>query len=77
MPLTDLANRRAKPVDEPQKLSDAGGPYLFYVTVLAQVAGHTTPGPLAGSRSLCMTRLVASGHRDTATSVFRNEKKVR
>ncbi|WP_277381663.1 Arm DNA-binding domain-containing protein [Stenotrophomonas maltophilia] len=32
MPLTDLAIRRAKPADKPQKLSDAGGLYL-YVTV--------------------------------------------
>lgn len=32
MPLTDLAIRRAKPAAKPQKLSDAGGLYL-YVTV--------------------------------------------
>ncbi|WP_329851086.1 Arm DNA-binding domain-containing protein [Stenotrophomonas pavanii] len=32
MPLADLAIRRAKPADKPQKLSDAGGLYL-YVTV--------------------------------------------
>ncbi|MCJ8005745.1 integrase arm-type DNA-binding domain-containing protein [Staphylococcus aureus] len=32
MPLTDVAIRRAKPADKPQKLSDAGGLYL-YITV--------------------------------------------
>jgi hypothetical protein len=29
MPLTDVAIRRAKPADKPQKLSDAGGLYLY------------------------------------------------
>lgn len=32
MPLTDVAIRRAKPADKPQKLSDAGGLYL-HITV--------------------------------------------
>jgi hypothetical protein len=32
MPLTDVAIRRAKPADKPQKLSDAGG-LCLYITV--------------------------------------------
>jgi hypothetical protein len=32
MPLTDVAIRRAKPSDKPQKLADGGGLYLLIST---------------------------------------------
>lgn len=39
MPLTDLAIRRAKPAEKPQKLSEAGGLYI-YATVAGAKSGR-------------------------------------
>ncbi|MFL4599521.1 Arm DNA-binding domain-containing protein [Stenotrophomonas maltophilia] len=49
VPLTDVAIRRAKPADKPQKLSDAGGLYI-HVTV-------------AGTKSWRVIARTASGNQ--------------